>query len=66
MTFDLYIEELLGSCAAVFVIALLYEGIKSLREHLLRVYPFRLERDPDKTPVVPTERDGLVTTKHFK
>ena len=34
--FDLtFLEELLGSCIAVFVMAMLYEGLKVLREMML-------------------------------
>lgn len=51
---------MLGSCVAVFVMAALYEGLKVLREYLLR----RSQCNVNYTPTPTTENGGLQEIQH--
>ena len=57
---------MLGSCAAVFIMAALYEGLKVLREHLLRRAHVSLNYHTMPVPTANSASDDSVTTALHK
>ena len=55
---------MLGSCIAVFVMAALYEGLKVLREHLLRRSRVMVRYNSMPVPTSPDNAETMITETH--
>ena len=55
---------MLGSCVAVFVMAALYEGLKVLREHLLRRSHVMVRYNSMPVPTSPDNAETMITETH--
>ncbi len=62
--FDACILGMLGSCIAIFIMAALYEGLKVLREHLLRRSRVLVRYNSMPIPTSPDNGDAMITETH--